>query len=119
MEPEVYLEVTYRRGKPLAAYTNDQCVADFIHSDLRRARAAACNIIPTTTGAARAIGMVIPALAGKLDGMAIRVPVIDGSLVDLGVRVSKDVTAEDVNRLLTELHHETLAQEELAPLRAS
>jgi len=79
------------------AYTNDQCVADMIHSDLRRARAAAVNIIPTTTGAAKAIGKVIPELDGKLDGFAIRVPVPVGSVVDLVVNVRKDVTVDKVN----------------------
>jgi glyceraldehyde 3-phosphate dehydrogenase len=79
------------------AYTNDQRVADMIHSDLRRARAAAVNIIPTSTGAAKAIGKVVPALAGKLDGFAIRVPVPVGSVVDLVVNVKKDVTADAVN----------------------
>ncbi len=79
------------------AYTNDQKVADMIHSDLRRARAAAVNIIPTTTGAAKAIGKVIPELDGKLDGFAIRVPVPVGSVVDLVVNVRKDVTADKVN----------------------
>ena len=79
------------------AYTNDQNVADMIHSDLRRARAAAANIIPTTTGAAKAIGKVIPELDGKLDGMAIRVPIPVGSIVDLVVNVKKDVTVDEVN----------------------
>jgi glyceraldehyde 3-phosphate dehydrogenase len=79
------------------AYTNDQCVADMIHKDLRRARAAAVNIIPTTTGAAKAIGKVVPELDGKLDGFAIRVPVPVGSVVDLVVNVKKDVTADKVN----------------------
>jgi glyceraldehyde 3-phosphate dehydrogenase len=79
------------------AYTNDQNVADLIHSDLRRARAAAVNIIPTTTGAAKAIGMVIPELKGKLDGYAVRVPVPVGSLVDLVAELDKPVTAEEVN----------------------
>ncbi len=69
------------------AYTNDQRLADVPHKDLRRSRAAAENIIPTTTGAARAVGKVIPHLAGKLDGMAIRVPVPDGSIVDLVARL--------------------------------
>jgi glyceraldehyde 3-phosphate dehydrogenase len=79
------------------AYTNDQRVADMIHSDLRRARAAAANIIPTSTGAAKAIGKVIPALDGKLDGFAIRVPIPVGSIVDLVVNVKKDVTIDSVN----------------------
>lgn len=78
-------------------YTNDQNVCDMIHSDLRRARAAAQNIIPTTTGAAAAVGKVIPDLNGKLDGYALRVPVITGSAVDLTVEFEKEVTAEDVN----------------------
>ena len=79
------------------AYTNDQTVADSPHSDLRRARHAAENIIPTSTGAAKAIGQVLPELDGKLDGMAMRVPVPDGSIVDLVVQVSRDVTVEEVN----------------------
>ncbi|UCG46611.1 MAG: type I glyceraldehyde-3-phosphate dehydrogenase [Phycisphaerales bacterium] len=79
------------------AYTNDQRVADMIHKDLRRARAAACNIIPTTTGAAKAIGKVVPELDGKLDGFAIRVPVPVGSVVDLVVNVKKEASAEQVN----------------------
>ena len=79
------------------AYTNDQNVADMIHSDLRRARAAAANMIPTTTGAAKAIGKVVPELAGKLDGFAMRVPIPVGSIVDLVVNVKKDVTVDSVN----------------------
>jgi len=79
------------------AYTNDQRILDFPHKDLRRARAAAVNIIPTTTGAARAVGKVLPALAGKLDGFAMRVPVVDGSVVDLTVQVGRDVTVEEIN----------------------
>jgi glyceraldehyde 3-phosphate dehydrogenase len=82
------------------AYTNDQRVADMIHSDLRRARAAAANIIPTSTGAAKAIGKVIPELSGKLDGFAIRVPIPVGSIVDLVVNVKKDVTVDAVNAAL-------------------
>jgi len=78
------------------AYTNDQKVADMIHEDLRRARAAAVNIIPTTTGAAKAIGKVIPELDGKMDGFAIRVPVPVGSIVDLVVNVKKNVTVDSV-----------------------
>ena len=79
------------------AYTNDQNVADLPHSDLRRARAAAQNIIPTTTGAARAVGKVLPHLNGRLDGIAMRVPVINGSVVDLVAQFSKEVSAEDIN----------------------
>ena len=79
------------------AYTNDQRISDLIHKDLRRARAAAMNIIPTTTGAAKAIGEVIPSLKGKMDGLAMRVPVANGSVTDLVVIVSKDVTVEAVN----------------------
>ena len=79
------------------AYTGDQMLLDGPHKDLRRARSAATNIVPTTTGAARATGEVIPALAGKLDGVAVRVPVEDGSLTDLAIVVSRDVTAQEVN----------------------
>ena len=79
------------------AYTNDQSILDLVHSDLRRARSAATNIIPTTTGAAAAVGKVIPALNGKLDGCAMRVPVQDGSVVDLVALLEKEVTAEDIN----------------------
>ena len=78
-------------------YTNDQNVCDQIHSDLRRARAAAQNIIPTTTGAAKAVGIVLPALKGKLDGYALRVPVITGSCVDLVADLGKEVTKDEVN----------------------
>lgn len=78
-------------------YTNDQNVCDQIHKDLRRARAAAQNIIPTTTGAARAVGKVIPHLNGKLDGYALRVPVITGSCVDLVADLKKEVTKDEVN----------------------
>lgn len=79
------------------AYTNDQPVQDQPHSDLRRARAAAQSIIPTSTGAASAVGEVLPALKGKLDGMALRVPVIDGSVVDLTAELDKTATAEEIN----------------------
>jgi glyceraldehyde 3-phosphate dehydrogenase len=79
------------------AYTNDQRLADVPHKDWRRGRAAAENIIPTTTGAAKAVGKVIPDLKGKLDGMASRVPVPDGSIVDLVVEVEKNVTIEEVH----------------------
>ncbi len=79
------------------AYTNDQRILDLPHGDLRRARAAAANIIPTTTGAARAVGKILPKLAGKLDGCAMRVPVPDGSVVDLVAQLKKKVTVEEVN----------------------
>jgi glyceraldehyde 3-phosphate dehydrogenase len=79
------------------AYTNDQVLADVPHKDLRRSRAATENIIPTTTGAAAAVGEVLPNLAGKLDGMAMRVPVPDGSTVDLVVELDRDVTVAEVN----------------------
>ncbi|HEV2890151.1 MAG TPA: type I glyceraldehyde-3-phosphate dehydrogenase [Frankiaceae bacterium] len=78
------------------AYTNDQVILDFTHSDLRRARAAAQNIIPTTTGAAKAVSLAIPELKGKLDGFAMRVPVPDGSVTDLVVEVERETTAEEV-----------------------
>ncbi|HET6164276.1 MAG TPA: type I glyceraldehyde-3-phosphate dehydrogenase [Planctomycetota bacterium] len=79
------------------AYTNDQRVSDLIHKDLRRARAAAINIIPTSTGAARAVGKVLPDLKGKLDGTSLRVPVPDGSIVDLVCELESDATKESVN----------------------
>ena len=79
------------------AYTNDQKILDFPHKDLRRARNAATNIIPTTTGAARAIGSVIPSLKGKLDGHAVRVPVADGSMTDLTVELKKKTSVEEIN----------------------
>jgi glyceraldehyde 3-phosphate dehydrogenase len=80
------------------AYTGDQMLIDGPHKDLRRARSAAVSIVPTTTGAARATGLVIPAVVGKLDGVALRVPVEDGSLTDLTVVLSREVTAEEVNQ---------------------
>jgi glyceraldehyde 3-phosphate dehydrogenase len=79
------------------AYTGDQNLLDGPHKDLRRARSAAVNIIPTTTGAARAVGQVLPELDGRLDGVALRVPVVDGSLVDLGVLLDREVTVDEVN----------------------
>jgi glyceraldehyde 3-phosphate dehydrogenase len=79
------------------AYTNDQSILDLPHSDLRRARAAGISMIPTTTGAAKATGLVLPAVAGRIDGMAIRVPTADVSIVDVVVEVEKDTTAEEVN----------------------
>jgi len=82
------------------AYTNDQRLADVPHSDWRRSRAAAENVIPTTTGAARAVGKVLPELNGKLDGIAMRVPVPDGSVVDFNVRTKKTVTVDEVNEVV-------------------
>jgi len=79
------------------AYTNDQKVLDFPHKDLRRARAAALSIIPTTTGAARAVSLVIPELEGRLDGFALRVPTPDGSATDLVAELGTEVTADEVN----------------------
>ncbi len=82
------------------AYTSDQSLADLPHSDLRRARAAAQNIIPTSTGAAKAVGSVLPNLKGKLDGMAMRVPVVDGSVVDLVAKLKKPTTVQAINAAL-------------------
>ena len=82
------------------AYTNDQKVQDMPHSDLRRARAAAFNLIPTTTGAAKAIGLVIPELDGKLNGLALRVPLIVGSIVDLTARLEKNASVDDINKAM-------------------
>jgi glyceraldehyde 3-phosphate dehydrogenase len=79
------------------SYTNDQKVQDIVHKDLRRARAAAVNIIPTSTGAAKAIGLVLPSCSGKMNGMAMRVPTADGSIVDLTAVLSKDVSVEEIN----------------------
>jgi len=84
------------------AYTNDQRLADVPHSDWRRSRAAAENIIPTSTGAAKAVGVVLPELKGKLDGIAARVPVPDGSVVDLFVKLGMSVTVDDVNAVVRE-----------------
>jgi len=82
------------------AYTNDQKILDQIHPDLRRARAAAMSMIPTTTGAARAVGEVLPELKGKLDGSAIRVPTPDVSLVDLTFTPKRDTSVEEINQIL-------------------
>jgi len=82
------------------SYTNDQNVLDFPHKDLRRARAAAINMIPTTTGAAKAIGLVMPELKGKLDGYSMRVPTPDVSVVDLVALLARNTTAEEVNAAL-------------------
>jgi glyceraldehyde 3-phosphate dehydrogenase len=83
-------------------YTNDQSLLDGPHKDLRRARSAALSIIPTSTGAARAVGLVLPELAGALDGIAVRVPVEDGSLTDLAVVLNREVTAEEINAVFDE-----------------
>ena len=92
------------------AYTGDQRLVDLPHKDLRRARAAAVNLIPTTTGAAKAIGLVIPALAGKLHGFAVRAPVPTGSLVDLTIEASRETSADELNALFR-------GHSELAPLQ--
>ena len=84
------------------SYTNDQIILDSPHKDLRRARAAALSMIPTKTGAAKAIGLVIPELDGKLDGFSIRVPTPDGSMVDLTVELSRDVTVDEINNAMKE-----------------
>ncbi len=94
------------------AYTNDQKTADAPHGDLRRARAAAANIIPTTTGAAVAVGLVIPELKGKLDGNALRVPTLTGSVVDLTVMLEKDTTVEEINKIIKSNSNETLGYTE-------
>ena len=98
------LKFTIRRGlmTTIHSYTNDQRILDFPHKDLRRARAAAVSMIPTTTGAARAVGLVLPHLKGKLDGMAIRVPTPNVSLVDLVVEIEKPATVEAINSALKE-----------------
>jgi len=85
------------------AYTNDQKILDSPHKDLRRARAAAVSMIPTSTGAAKAIALVLPELAGKLDGVSVRVPVADGSLVDLVCETEKEITVESVNAAIKKL----------------
>jgi glyceraldehyde 3-phosphate dehydrogenase (phosphorylating) len=92
---------TIERGfmTTIHAYTNDQRTLDLPHEDLRRARAAAINLIPTSTGAARAIGVVLPDLKGKIDGMSMRAPVPTGSIVDLVVQVSRETSADEVNGL--------------------
>jgi glyceraldehyde 3-phosphate dehydrogenase len=84
------------------AYTNDQVILDFPHKDLRRARAAAQSMIPTSTGAAKAIGLVLPDLKGKLDGFAIRVPTADVSVVDLSVQLAREATVEGINAAMRE-----------------
>ena len=94
--------IVYGVINTIHAYTNDQRLADVPHSDWRRSRAAAENIIPTTTGAARAVGVVLPELSGKLDGIAMRVPVSDGSIVDLNVELDSNVTEYDIRCVVKE-----------------
>ncbi len=96
-------EFTIEQGfmTTIHAYTNDQRILDLPHEDLRRARAAAINLIPTSTGAARAIGLVLPDLQGKVDGMAMRAPVPTGSIVDLVCRVGRETSAEEVNEIFS------------------
>jgi glyceraldehyde 3-phosphate dehydrogenase len=99
-----------RRGymTTIHSYTNDQRVLDLPHKDLRRARAAALNIIPTTTGAAKAVGKVIPELKGKLDGFSLRVPTPDGSITDLVAELDRDVTKEEVNAAIKKAAETTM-----------
>ncbi|GAA4545030.1 type I glyceraldehyde-3-phosphate dehydrogenase [Amycolatopsis samaneae] len=101
---------TIHRGlmTTIHSYTNDQALLDSPHKDLRRARSAAVNMIPTSTGAARAIGQVLPLLEGRLDGVAVRVPVEDGSLTDLTVEVANPVTPAQVNRAFAEAAEDDL-----------
>jgi len=98
----LHLEFGIKRGlmTTVHGYTGDQKLVDAPHKDLRRARSAAYNIIPTTTGAAKTVGVVIPELKGKLDGIAIRVPVPDGSCTDFVAELEKDVTIEEVNKAM-------------------
>jgi glyceraldehyde 3-phosphate dehydrogenase len=101
------------------AYTNDQVILDFPHKDLRRARAAAINLIPTTTGAAKAIGIVMPDLQGKVDGISVRAPVATGSLTDLVVSLARETTVDEVNsafRVASEGHLAGLLQYSEDPL---
>ena len=90
------------------AYTADQRLQDAPHKDLRRARAAACSMVPTSTGAAKAIGLVLPELKGKLHGLAVRVPTITGSVVDLVVELEANPTVEEINNVMKKAANETL-----------
>ena len=90
------------------SYTADQRLQDAPHSDLRRARAAAANMIPTTTGAAKSIGKVIPALNGKMNGIALRVPTITGSIIDVSVELKKNPTVEEINKAMKKASSESL-----------
>jgi glyceraldehyde 3-phosphate dehydrogenase len=92
--------IEYGLMNTIHSYTNDQVLTDVYHKDLRRARSATQSMIPTATGAAKAVGLVLPELNGKLDGFAVRVPTINVSMVDLTAQVSKDTTAEEVNAVL-------------------
>jgi glyceraldehyde 3-phosphate dehydrogenase len=94
------------------AYTGDQGTQDRPHKDLRRARAGAANFVPTTTGAAVAVGKVLPELNGKLDGIAVRGPVLTGSLVDLVVELSSDTTTEEINQALKDAQSASLGYTE-------
>lgn len=89
------------------AYTADQRIQDAPHKDLRRARAAAVNLVPSSTGAAKAIGLVVPSLTGKLDGIAIRVPVITGSFVDLSVELKSSPSIEELNKAIKKYESES------------
>jgi glyceraldehyde 3-phosphate dehydrogenase len=100
--------IEYGLMTTIHSYTNDQRILDLPHKDLRRARAAALSMIPTSTGAAKAIGEVIPELKGKLDGLAIRVPTPNVSIVDLTAIVKKDVTAEEINRAISEASNSSM-----------
>ncbi|SYV97386.1 glyceraldehyde-3-phosphate dehydrogenase, partial [Mycoplasmopsis edwardii] len=93
------------------AYTGDQRLQDAPHKDLRRARAAASNMVPTSTGAAKAIGLVVPEASGKLDGIAVRVPLLTGSLVDLSVFLEKQPTVEELNAAMKKAANETMKYE--------
>jgi glyceraldehyde 3-phosphate dehydrogenase len=99
MAKAIHDEFTIERGlmTTIHAYTQDQNLQDGPHKDLRRARAAAVNIVPTSTGAAKAIGLVLPELKGKLDGYALRVPIPTGSATDLTINVSRETSMEEVN----------------------
>ncbi|MGH9846391.1 MAG: type I glyceraldehyde-3-phosphate dehydrogenase, partial [Blastocatellia bacterium] len=90
------------------SYTNDQVILDFPHKDLRRARAAALSMIPTSTGAAKAVALVLPELKGKFDGIAVRVPTPNVSLVDVVMEVEKETSTEEVNKVLKNAAHEEL-----------
>lgn len=107
----VHDNFTIKRGlmTTIHSYTNDQRILDFGHKDMRRSRAAACNIIPTTTGAAKAIALVIPDLKGKFDGMAMRVPTPTVSIVDFVVEIEKPTTAEELNALFKEASEGAMA----------